>query len=130
MLPLYLPVTADAPAPGDLPVFYSAVTLYLRHKYRWMQKLPRAWFKPLNSWPVLKFAARFSGSTSASGLEDLTLSMLRGMEGQQAEDLALLAEWVEALPQEEKPDVVILSNALLLGLAKRLKEAAKCPVLC
>ncbi len=130
MLPLYLPATADAPAPDDVPVFYSAVTLYLRHKYRWMQRLPRSWFKPLDSWPVLKLAAKFAGSTSASGLEDLTLSMLRGMEGRQAEELALLAEWVEALPAEQKPDVIILSNALLMGLAKRLKAAAGSPVFC
>ena len=130
MLPLYLPATADTAAPGDIPVFYSAVTLYLRHKHRWMQKLPRSWFKPLDSWPVLKLAASFAGSTSASGLEDLTLSMLRGMEGQQAGELEMLSEWIHSLPQKEKPDVVILSNALLTGLAQRLKEAAKCPVLC
>ena len=130
MLPLYLPATADAVAPEDIPVFYSAVTLYLRHKYSWMRKLPRSWFRPLDSWPVLKLAAHFAGSTSASGLEDLTLSMLQGMEGRQAEDLALLAEWIEALPQSDRPDIIILSNALLTGLAERLKEAAGCPVFC
>lgn len=130
MLPLYLPATADATAPDDTPVFYSAVTLYLRHKYPWMRRLPRSWFKPLDSWPVLQIAAKFAGSTSATGLEDLTLSMLRGMEGGQAEELALLAEWVEALPAEARPDVIVLSNALLIGLAKRLKQAAGCPVFC
>ena len=130
MLPLYLPATAHAPAPEDTPVFYSAVTLYLRHKYRWMHRLPRSWFKPLDTWPVLKMAARFAGSTSASGLEDLTLSMLKGMEGRQSEELAMLAEWIEALPDGERPDVIILSNALLAGLAERLKQAAGCRVLC
>ena len=130
MLPLYLPATADAAAPGEIPVFYGAVTLYLRHKYRWLQKLPRSWFKPLDSWPVLKLAAGFAGSTSATGLEDLTLSMLRGMEGQQADELEMLSEWIESLPQKERPEVVILSNALLTGLAQRLKVAAKAPILC
>ncbi len=131
MLPLYLPATAHAPAPEEVPVFYSAVTLYLRHRYRWMQRLPRRWFRPLDSWPVLKLAARFAGSTAASGLEDLTLSMLKGMEGQQAEELTMLAEWIEALPPEGRPEMIILSNALLAGLAERLKQAAGgCPVLC
>ncbi len=130
MLPLYLPATADAPAPDDVPIFYSAVTLYLRHKYSWMRRLPRSWFRPLDSWPVLLFAAKFAGTTSATGLEDLTLSMLQGMEGRQAEDLALLAEWVESLPPKEQPDIIILSNALLMGLAQRLKAAAGCPVVC
>jgi glycosyltransferase involved in cell wall biosynthesis len=131
MLPLYLPATAHAPAPEEVPVFYSAVTLYLRHRYRWMQRLPRRWFRPLDSWPVLKLAARFAGSTSADGLEEMTLSMLRGMEGRQAEELTMLAEWVEAVPREERPEVIVLSNALLAGLAERLKQAADgCPVLC
>ncbi|MDD2600522.1 MAG: glycosyltransferase family 4 protein [Kiritimatiellae bacterium] len=130
MLPLYLPATADATAPDDTPVFYSAVTLYLRHKYRWLRRLPRAWFKPLDSWPVLKLAAKFAGTTSAGGLEELTLSMLRGMEGAQAEELTLLAEWIEALPAETRPNVIILSNALLMGLAKRLKQATGAPILC
>ena len=130
MLPLYLPATAHTPEPEDAPIFYSAVTLYLRHKYRWMRRLPRHWFRPLDSWPVLKMAARMAGSTSANGLEDLTLSMLKGMEGQQAEELTLLAEWIEALPPGSRPDLIILSNALLAGLAERLKIAAQAPVIC
>ncbi|MFA7174402.1 MAG: glycosyltransferase family 4 protein [Kiritimatiellia bacterium] len=130
ILPLYLPATADAAAPDDTPVFYSAVTLYLRHKYQWIRRLPRSWFKPLDSWPVLKLAAKFAGTTSAAGLEDLTLSMLRGMEGTQAEELSLLAEWIEALPADARPDVIVLSNALLMGLAKRLKQTTEAPIFC
>jgi glycosyltransferase involved in cell wall biosynthesis len=130
VLPLYLPATATAPAPDDTPIFYSAVTLYLRHKYLWMRRIPRRWFRLLDSWPVLRLAARLSGSTSAAGLEDLTLSMLKGMEGQQAEELVALAEWIAALPAAGRPDVIILSNALLAGLAGRLKKAANAPVLC
>jgi len=130
LMPLYLPATASMPAPEDVPVFYGAVTLYLRHRYALLRHLPRAWFKPLDSWPVLRLAARFAGSTSASGLEDLTLSMLRGTDGRQADELQRVAEWIEALPADEKPEVIVLSNALLAGLATALKQAAQCPVLC
>ena len=129
-MPLYLPATALTPEPADVPVFYGAVTLYLRHRYAWLRRLPRAWFRPLDRWPVLRLAARFAGSTSAAGLEDLTLSMLRGLHGRQADELRQVAEWLAALPAGAKPDVIVLSNALLTGLAPALKEAARCPVVC
>lgn len=70
------------------------------------------------------------GSTSAGGLEELTLSMLRGLHGQQADELRAVAAWLAALPPGDRPDVIVLSNALLTGLAPALKEAARCPVIC
>ena len=130
LMPLYLPATAHTPAPDHVPVFYGAVTLYLRHKYAFLRRLPRAWFAPLDSWPVLRIAARMAGATSSAGLDDLTLSMLSGPEGRQADELHLVAEWIERLPPAEKPEVIVLSNALLSGLASTLKRAAHCPVVC
>jgi glycosyltransferase involved in cell wall biosynthesis len=130
LMPLYLPATAWTPEPSEVPVFYGAITLFLRHKYAFLRRLPRAWFAPLDAWPVLRFVARFAGATSASGLEDLTLSMLRGTDGRQADELRLVAEWVAGLPQASRPEVIVLSNALLAGLAKPLKQAAGCPVVC
>jgi len=79
---------------------------------------------------VLRLAARLSGATSAAGLEELTLSMLRGEEGRQADELQRVAEWVGALPPDERPELIVLSNALLAGLARVLKRAAGCPVVC
>ncbi len=130
LMPLYLPATAHMPAPDKVPVFYGAVSLYLRHKFALLRKIPRVWFKPLDSWPVLRLAALFANSTSAAGLEDLTLSMLRGPDGKQADELRLVAEWVAGLPADEKPEVIVLSNALLAGLARTLKQAAQCPIVC
>jgi glycosyltransferase involved in cell wall biosynthesis len=130
LMPLYLPATAQAAAPDAAPVFYGAVSLYLRHRFAGLRRLPRAWFAPLDAWPILRLAARFSESTSASGLEDLTLSMLRGEEGRQAEELHRVAEWIAALPPHERPELIVLSNALLAGLARTLKRVARCPVVC
>ena len=130
LLPLYLPATAHTPAPDEVPVFYGAVTLYLRHRFAFLRRLPRAWFAPLDCWPVLRLASRFAGTTSAAGLEDLTLSMLRGPDGRQADELQLVAQWIAGLPPDEKPEVIMLSNALLAGLAETLKQAAHCPVIC
>jgi glycosyltransferase involved in cell wall biosynthesis len=72
-------------------------------------------------------AARKAGSTRAKGLEGMTISMLLGEEGGQKEELERLVDW---LADEAKPDVVHLSNALLLGLAHRIKERMNVAVVC
>ena len=57
----------------------------------------------------------------------MTLSMLRGYEGYQKEELQQL---IEFLKKEVKPDVVHLSNALLMGLARKIKDDLGIPVVC
>ena len=126
-LPLYLPLTMKGQVNHDgIPVFYGAVNIYLkqfpvfRHMPKWFEKL-------MNSAPVLNFAAKKSSSTRAEGLEDLTESMLLGAEGHQSEELQQL---VDFLKYHEKPDIVHISNALLLGMAKKVRDELKIPVVC
>ena len=57
----------------------------------------------------------------------MTVSMLRGEGGHQAKELDRLADYLAA---DVKPDVIHLSNALLLGLAARLRERTGAPVVC
>ncbi len=126
-LPMYLPLTMNGQVNEDgIPVFYGAVNIFLK-QYPVFRHMPK-WFESLmNSAPVLKFAAKKSGSTRASGLEDLTESMLLGAEGHQGEELQQL---VDFLKYHEKPDIVHISNALLLGLAKKVRDEVKVPVVC
>jgi glycosyltransferase involved in cell wall biosynthesis len=86
----------------------------------WLERL-------FDSEPMLKMAAKKSGSTRATGLEEMTISMLDGELGRQASELEHL---VKFLKNEIKPDIVHLSNALLLGLARKLKQDLHIPVVC
>jgi glycosyltransferase involved in cell wall biosynthesis len=72
-------------------------------------------------------ASSMAGSTNAKGLEEMTVSMLMGENGKQQEELERLASW---LSDNCKPDVVHISNALLLGLAHRIKEKLNVPIVC
>src|SRR5262249_31949527 len=58
---------------------------------------------------------------------ELTLSMLRGEEGRQAPELDSLIRWLKTQP---KPDLICLSNALLVGTARRLNAELGAPVVC
>jgi glycosyltransferase involved in cell wall biosynthesis len=127
-VPMYLPLFADdVAAARPAPVFYGAVGVYLKHRLPFLRRVPRALSRFLDRPACLKLAARKAGSTRARGLEDMTLSMLRGEAGEQAEELDRLATW---LASEGPADVVHLSNALLLGLARALKRRLGAAVVC
>jgi len=127
-VPMYLPLDLDHHKwDEDIPVFYGAINIYLKEKSALYRNAP-SWMEELfDSGPMLRLAARMSGSTKASGLEEMTLSMLKGEEGNQASELDRLVQY---LATDLKPDVVHLSNALLLGLAKRLKAVLGCKIVC
>ena len=127
-LPMYLPLTRDGKSPDDeVPVFYGAVNIYLKQQFPLFRHMPGWMENFFDSRPVLKFAAKKSGSTRAHGLEKLTESMLLGHKGHQNHELERL---VDFLKNHQKPDIVHFSNALLLGMAKQIREEVGVPVVC
>jgi len=128
VIPMYLPPFSDgADIAGNSRVRYGAINVFLKQKTRFFRE-PRPWIERVLDSPLfLKIAARTAGSVRASGLGELTLSMLQGEDGRQAGELEKL---VALLRDAVKPDVVHLSNALLLGLVRRIKEELQVPVFC
>jgi glycosyltransferase involved in cell wall biosynthesis len=128
LVPMYLPLLTDDPAVSrDVPVFFGGINAYLQQKIGLFRITPRWVDRLFDARWLLKLAARKAGSTRASGLGDMTLSMLRGEAGHQAKELDRLVAWLAA---EGKPDVVHISNALLVGLAGRIRKELGCAVVC
>ncbi len=126
-VPMYLPLFSDEHDIKEVPVFYGAIALYIKQLYPIFRKAP-AWFdRMLNSKPLMKLAAGMAGSTNAKGLEEMTISMLLGEEGTQKEELDKMVDWIA---EHCQPDVIHLSNALLLGLARRIKQKLDVAVVC
>jgi glycosyltransferase involved in cell wall biosynthesis len=126
-IPMYLPLFSDEHDITDIPIFYGAISTYLKQVYPIFRKMPDWFEKLLDSKPMMKIAASMAGSTRAKGLEDMTISMLLGELGEQKEELDKMVNWIA---EHCKPDIIHISNALLLGLAKRLKEKTGVPILC
>lgn len=128
LLPIYLPLSSnDNNSNRDIPVFYGAVNIFLKQNYKIFRHVPAWFYRLMDSKPILRYAAKKAGSTRATGLEEMTISMLKGIDGYQKDELEQLIYFLE---HHEKPDIVHLSNALLLGLAETIKKKLKIPVVC
>jgi len=124
MVPLYLPVGAVQ----DVPIFFGGINVFLQQKLSVFRRTPRWVDRWFDSRRLLRWAGRKAGMTSARDLGETTMSMLQGRDGRQVKELNRLIEWLAL--EENRPDVVCLSDALLLGLAPTLRERLRVPVIC
>lgn len=128
MLPLYLPINVDEEdqSAGN-PVFFGGINVYLQQKSALFRKAPGWLHRLLNSRGLLEWAAGRTAKTRATDVGDILLSMLRGESGNQDREISELIAW---LREHAKPDVICLSNALLIGMTRRLKAELQTPVVC
>ena len=126
LLPLYLPLTLDeSDESRSRPVFFGGINVFLEQKSALWRRLPRFLTRPLDSRLLLRWTGRWASRTRPGDVGSLTVSMLRGEEGNQAVELDRLLDWLGTVP---RPDMINLSNVLLTGLARRLREGLRVPV--
>jgi glycosyltransferase involved in cell wall biosynthesis len=129
MIPMYLPLQLDTGQPArKSPIFFGGLNVYLQQKLDFFQKTPR-WLDRLFDQPgLLRWIGRRATATRARDLAETTISMLQARQGRQEKELNRLLEWL--VQDDNKPDAVSLSNILLIGLAKPVKEKLGVPVFC
>jgi glycosyltransferase involved in cell wall biosynthesis len=129
MLPLYLPLTLDEEDQSARSrIFFGGINVYLEQQSSLFNRTPGWVHSLLSSRPLLWWAAGKAAKTRAQDVGEITLSMLRGEDGKQARELEELLEWL--IRSKQKIDIVCLSNALLLGLGRRLKSELGAPLVC
>lgn len=128
MIPLYLPMTLDEEDQSSgIPVFFSGINVYLEQKMPLLGKMPDWMHKQLASPTLLKWAAGRAAKTRAADLGEMTLSMIKGEEGNQAREIR---ELIQYLKQHERTQVISLSNALLVGMVRSIKRELNATVVC
>jgi glycosyltransferase involved in cell wall biosynthesis len=127
-VPTYLPMRLDEEdQSAGTPIFFSGINVYLAQKSPLFRKAP-TWLRNVLSSPgLLKLAGSKAAKTRAADVGDLTVSMLRAEEGNQARDLDEMIGWLRSQPPL---DAICLSNALLAGMARKLKTELRAPVIC
>ncbi len=126
-IPTYTPLKIEAENVAVDQIFYGGVNVYLQQLSRFFRHTPRFLDRFLDAKGLLRWVSKLGQTTSARDLARLTLSVLRGEEGNQAKELHRLIEW---LATQERPEVVVLPNSLFAGLAGPLRRRLGAPVLC
>jgi glycosyltransferase involved in cell wall biosynthesis len=126
LAPIYTPIRTDGENASVDRVFFGGLRVWLEEKSA-IFRLPLPWIdRLLSSRLAFRTISRFSGGTNPRVLGDLTVSMLSGESGHQKRDLDELAYWLG----DFKPDVIHLSNLLLVGFVRELRRALGIPVVC
>jgi glycosyltransferase involved in cell wall biosynthesis len=127
LVPLYTPTLTDEANVSSGRVFFGGISVYLEQHSPLFRHTPWLIDKLWDSTFALKVASRSSIPTNPEMLGEMTVSMLRGEDGHQRKEVAKLVRWLRAQP---RPDVVVLPNSMLIGLAAPLRRALGSPICC
>ncbi len=125
LMPTYTPMRTDEENVSTGKVFYGALNVYLHAKSSIFRRTPRVLDWLLDRPGLLKLVSKLGSTTDPKDLGWMALDVLKGEEGHQHKELERLVAW---LRDDYKPDVVHVTNSMLLGLCKRLRQEVGVPV--
>ena len=127
LVPMYTPTLTDEENVSTERVFFGGVSVYLEQHVPLFRHTPwlldRLWE---TKWLIQTVSGR-GVQVQPEQLGALCVSVLSGQHGHQAKEIKKLVHWLREQP---RPDVVDLSNSMLIALAKPIKEALGVPVCC
>lgn len=127
LIPTYTPIRVDEENVSQSRVLLGGLNIYLNAASRLWRYLPR-W---TNTWldhpAIIRWATRFAVSADAEQLGSLTVALLQGEAGPER---VPIQEFARSLAQDIRPDLVLYTNALLVGTLRSLKAEFSGPVLC
>lgn len=126
LVPTYTPLRTDEDNVSQERVFFGGINVYLQQKSALFRHTPWMLDALLDRPNLIRLAMELGPGVAAEKLGDLTVSMLQGEAGHQKKELDKLVRW---LADEARPDVVHLSNAMLMGMAREIR-ALGIPVVC
>ncbi|MCS7009888.1 MAG: glycosyltransferase family 4 protein [Anaerolineales bacterium] len=129
LFPLYTPMRLDEESVGEKRTFVGGIQAYLLQKYP--RPFPgRSLLLKLAGWqPLLNLMTHLDigSAVDPAANAEMTISMLKGEQGYQSDLIDELVSWVK---EHYRPDVVHITNTLLIGLVRPFKQALNVPVTC
>jgi glycosyltransferase involved in cell wall biosynthesis len=127
LVPAYVPTTTDEENVAIDRVVMGGVNVWLQEHVPLLRYTPGFLDRPLDSRRLLEWLSSRTGSARPADLGPLTVSSLEGEAGHQRKEVQKLARW---LATDVRPDIVHLSNVLLLGLAGPIRRATGGKIVC
>ncbi len=127
LVPTYTPLRVDEPSMSQQRVLFGGINLYLQEKIPLFRYTPRFLDRIFDATWLLRLIGKLDFSVDAAQLGSLTIAMLEGERGHVRKEVFKL---VEFLRDHIQPQVVHLTNALLIGMVREIKRELKVPVVC
>ena len=127
LIPTYTPLRTDEENISHSRVFFGGVNVYLQQKTALFRHTP--WFidAMFDSPRLLAWLSKKSSGMQARELGALAISTFQGEHGRQRKEIEKLVHW---LAGDFRPDVVHLSNAMLAGVARTIRQRLGVPIVC
>ena len=119
LVPTYTPIRTDEEDVSVDQVFFGGINVFLQQKIFFFRYLPAFLDRFLDKPWLLRMATSKGLEISPRALGALTVSMLKGRNGNQRKEVRRLCKWLSG---DIKPDVVLLSNLLIGGCIPELKR--------
>lgn len=126
LIPLYTPIRTDEKNVSLNKVFLGGINIFLQQNIPVFRYLPSFLDDWLNRPSLIDRVSTWSMRTNPQQLGLLTVSMLRGQSGNQKKEFLRLVKW---LTNNVQPNIVNLTNILIGGCVKAIKEKLRVPIL-
>ncbi len=129
MFPLYTPMRLDEENVGERKIFFGGIKAYLLQKYPHPFLGRDLLLRVAGAQAFLRLMPRFDIGSAVDPVAnaEMTVSMLKGESGNQRE---LLDEFVGWVKTHYQPDIIHITNALMIGVARQFKRSLQVPITC
>ena len=127
LTPVYTPTTTDERNVSASKVLFGGISVYLEQHVPIFRHTPAFLDRLWDSTPALRLASKRQIKVDPTVLGEMTVSMLRGLEGFQRKEILKMLDWVA---NEKRFDVINIPFALLISLAKPLRDKLRAPIAC
>lgn len=125
LAPVYTPLRTDEENISIDRLAMGGINVYLDESVPFWRGMPRLLRRLLDLPSLVSWVARRGSSTRPEQLGRLAVAMIRGVDGPLKNDIQQLIDWLQA---DVRPDIVHLSNVMLAGLARPLRQRLGVPV--
>ncbi len=125
LIPTYTPIRTDEKDVTVDQVYFGGINLYLQQKIPIFRHIPAFLDRFLDNPRLIKRLTAKASETSPKLLGGLTVSMLKGLHGNQRKEVRRLVTW---LKNDVKPDALLLTNILIAGFVPYFKQELNAPV--
>jgi glycosyltransferase involved in cell wall biosynthesis len=125
LVPTYTPIRTDEQDVSIDQVLFGGINVYLQQKIPLFRYLPPALDRFLNNPRLIRRVTAKAMDTDAKTLGKLSVSMLKGMDGNQRKEVRLICKWIS----KTNPQILIFSNVLIGGCIEEIKRVLGLPIL-